>query len=109
MSAVIVPVRYVPNPAPISEWTGKPFTIDLNEYPILVYRGDGTLIDAAGNRESAESVLYGDLSDHDGQPRIVQVPQEMTDLIEYLQWAAETNADCFGIPEDVIQPVLGWS
>lgn len=74
-----------------------------SEYPYLIIDADGQLIDAAGNVESAESVLYGDLSYHDGRARVVRVPMGDDDALARLRYAAEINADCFGLPLDRVE------
>lgn len=71
------------------------------EYPIAIYSQDGELIDRAGNVESAESVLYGDMSDHDGSPRTIYAPENDIQRLEYL---AKINADCWNIPLDIVKP-----
>lgn len=71
------------------------------DYPITINTHDGALIDQAGNVESALSILYGDLSDHDGKARTIFAPPE---LVEALAYHASINADCFGIPIDVVFP-----
>lgn len=74
---------------------------DYPEYPIRIYDAQGAMIDCAGNVESVESVLFGDLSVHDGEPRTIYAPD---DLIPRLEHLAAINADCWGIPKDVVAP-----
>lgn len=80
---------------------------DTEEYPIAIFTEDSELIDRAGNVETAVSVLYGDLSDHDGRPRIIQVPIDSVfdKDAERLAYEADINADCWGIPVDTIERV----
>lgn len=75
----------------------------MNErnYPISIYSSDGELIDRAGNVESAESVLYGDLSQHDGSARTIFAPDADIARLESL---ARINADCWDIPQDIVLP-----
>ena len=69
-------------------------------YPIAIFDHAGALIDRAGNVESAASVLYGDLSAHDGHARRIVAPRE--DCARLLAYASE-NADCYGIPLDIVE------
>ena len=75
----------------------------MSDYPFEVYASDGTHIDSVGNVESLDSVLYGDLSSHDGHPRIIHVPHGMDDDAARIQYLIDINADCFGIPHDLIE------
>jgi len=72
----------------------------MSEYPILILDADGEVIDRAGNVESAVSVLYGDLSYHDGRARKVICPAEH---VSRLRYESRINADCWGIPLDSIE------
>jgi hypothetical protein len=69
----------------------------IEQFPIRIYDGSGEMIDCAGNVESAESILYGDLSQHDGTARTIYAPDADMARLAYL---AGINADCFGIPVD---------
>ena len=78
----------------------RPLFIEFDEeYPIRMEEYDGTLIDQAGNVESAVSVLYGDLSDHQGQARKIFAPSQYVGL---LRTEANNNADCWNIPIDEV-------
>ena len=68
-------------------------------YPIAIYSSAGELIDRAGNVESAESILYGDLSAHDGHARVIFAPPQDVGRLESL---ARINADCWDIPVDSV-------
>ena len=59
-------------------------------------------IDTADNVETAVSILYGDMSEHDGQQRIIFASDELVSQMEY---EARINADCWGIPVDVVQNI----
>jgi len=74
----------------------------MSEYPIRIIDADGDLLDACGNTESAASVLYGDLSYHDGRARTIYAPEQ---YVDQLKWEAEINADCWGIPLDRVVPI----
>lgn len=69
---------------------------------IAIYDHVGNEIDIAYNVESAISVLYGDLSSHDGHARRVVCPGAVA---RQLRYEAAINADCFGIPVDMIESV----
>ena len=75
----------------------------MDQWPIVIYDRNG-LIDRARNVEGAVSVLYGDLSTHPGTPRRILCDPEHA---AYLRWEAELNADCFGIPVDVVKEYVG--
>lgn len=73
------------------------------EYPIAIYEDMGVSwveLDRTSNIESAISVLYGDLSTHNGEARLIRCPAE---YVERLQHEAELNADCYGIPVDIVK------
>lgn len=67
---------------------------------IIIKDWQGNEIDTAYNIESAVSVLYGDLSTHDGHARQVTCPASCYDQLQY---EARINADCYGIPLDTIR------
>lgn len=69
-------------------------------YPIKIQSSSGESIDEAGNVESAVSILYGDLSTHDGNARTIFAPAE---YCQALRAAAAENADCWGIPLDIVK------
>ena len=70
-----------------------------NEYPILIFTSAGIEIDRAGNVESAVSVLYGDMSTHDGQPRQIFAPPTEA---KRLRKHAALNSDCYQLPIDAV-------
>lgn len=67
---------------------------------IVIRDMSGEIIDTADDIESAECVLYGDLSYHDGEPRLVTCGRQFYPALKTL---AEINSDCFGIPLDVVE------
>lgn len=66
-------------------------------YPIRIETASGDWVDSAGNVETATSLLYGDLSEHDGEPRTIYAPAA---LCRVLESEARVNADCWDIPVD---------
>ncbi len=76
------------------------------EYPIMMFTNGGVEIDRAANIESAISVLYGDLSGHDDNARLVFAPAEFTGGLRH---HAHLNADCFNIPVDHVHTLPGHS
>lgn len=74
----------------------------MEEYPITILASDGSVIDRAANVESTVSVLYGDLSYHEGSARTILCPAE---YVSRLRYEARINADCWGIPLDMVKAV----
>lgn len=74
--------------------------MSFKPYPFTILAADGKVIDRAANIESAVSVLYGDLSRHDGLPRTILCPADSVGRLEY---HTDINADCFGIPLDIVK------
>jgi hypothetical protein len=84
-----------------TEWEPEQVSPTEPIYPIVIWTHDYELIDRAGNVESAVSVLYGCiLNRHDGKPRRIVAPASMVDR---LRAEAEANADCWGIPIDIVE------
>jgi hypothetical protein len=79
--------------------------MDTITFPIVMFTEQGEHIDSALDAESAASVLYGDLTYHEGHPRIIQIPHDRDDLAEAMARHAAINADCWGIPLDTIERV----
>lgn len=74
---------------------------DPETYPFEIRDCDGGVIDYASNVETVTAILYGDLSTHDGTYRAVDCPD--AESAERLRYEAKINADCYGIPVDVIR------
>lgn len=78
--------------------------MSAHEYPFVICDGDDE-IDRAGNVDTVESVLYGDLTYHSGSVRIVWVPEG--DEFDYpaaqIETLARINADCWNIPLDIVK------
>lgn len=73
----------------------------MSDYPIHIFDSTGAPIDRAANVGSAESVLYGFLAQHDGNARTIYAPPGDVARLKHL---AAINADCWGIPLDVVKP-----
>jgi len=73
---------------------------------IYIYDQEGELIDWTEHSvDSALSVLYGDLSMHEGGPRTVILTGDLAEsrpIINYMVRESEINSDCWGIPADNI-------
>lgn len=70
-------------------------------YPFTILDADGEVVDRAGNVETVESILYGDLSTRDGRPWRVVAP---AGAVRRLEAIAAENADCWDMPLDTIEP-----
>ena len=82
-------------------WRSDTRRSEHEPYPIVLWTNDYQFIDRAANVESAVSVLYGSILDrHDGKPRRIVAPESMVDR---LRAEAEANADCWGIPIDIVE------
>jgi len=67
---------------------------------ITIRDHEGNLIERTDNVEYAVADLYGDLNYHDGHARTVIAPPKWVGPLTY---EAEIQADCFGIPIDIVK------
>ena len=77
-------------------------------YMFTIFTETSEFVDACDDTDTLGSILYGDLSYHEGTPRIIQIPlgDEGDEAAEQASYLARINADCFGIPLDTIERVL---